>query len=167
MEIDNNRFDDEIRNRLFRLNNSFPEDFSDADILWNRMKQKKKEKRQVRLRVALAVAASILIVVVAIVNTWKADKNAIDKIVQANDPTEAISENEALQYISEWCRINNVTCASPDFIELKAELQESASSLAEINRQIAVFGNDENLLRARSRIENHQAHLIKAMVQTL
>lgn len=81
--------------------------------------------------------------------------------------TATQQEREALAYVARLCGKNHISCDSPEFKALKAELMESALSLSEVDKQLALFGSDLRLLRARERIEIHQGRIIKAMVKTL
>ena len=51
--------------------------------------------------------------------------------------------------------------------ELRIDLEQSFKKLEEIDQQLQVYGNNAELIRAKTRIENHQARLLKTIVQTL
>jgi hypothetical protein len=114
-------------------------------------------------------AASILLISTAIaVYVFLYDRH-ISIIALKPVPTIKLpsAENEAMDYINHQCAGNNIVCESPVFKELQLELNSSTSELHSIDEQIKLFGNDEQLLRAKTRIENHQARILKAMLQIL
>ena len=111
---------------------------------------------------AWSVAACLLVLAVAGL-TWRQERL---KPPVAEAPAST-NRHAALDYIMDICKGNNIACLSPAFKELENELGESAAQLAEVKKQIALFGDDDNLVKAQQRIENHQARIIRAMVQTL
>lgn len=167
MEWNDQIIDDAVRQSAASLNQSYPHDLPPSGEIWNAINAKR--RKVVRMTTLWRAAASILLITTAIsVYIYLFDKH-ISVIGLKPVPTLKLpaTENEAMQYINHQCAGNNIVCESPVFKELQLELNSSTSELNSIVQQIKLFGNDEQLLRAKTRIENHQARLLKAMLQIL
>lgn len=169
MEWNDQIIDDALRKSASSRNNSYPDDLPPSFVLWKTIQAKRKRRRVIRLQQLGAIAATLVLVVTAIV-LWPASQKEIPSpVVHQNSLPEQMpaAENEAIAYIKRRCKGNNVVCHSTPFKELQSELDSSLTDLAAINQQIRLFGDDEQLLRAKTRIENHQARIVKAMLQIL
>src|SRR5690606_30447337 len=140
--------------------------FTPPDVLWTRLQKRTCERSAIRKQITWSIAASVLILIISVFIFLKPDTQG-DNVSMTEENIVLDYEHKAIKYINALCERNNAACASSAFTELKNDLEESTSMLNKIDRQISLFGNDEELLRARSRIENHQARLIKEMIQTL
>jgi hypothetical protein len=131
---------------------------------------KRRQRRKMRIRKRWAVAATVLLISTA-TSIWYVSENArrtLPVVQQKHQPAKLSGpEIGALEYINNLCKGNHLVCSSPDFKELQAELDASLSELTSINQQIKLFGNDEVLLQAKTRIKDHQTRVIKAMIQML
>ena len=76
-------------------------------------------------------------------------------------------EQDAMSFIARYCAEKNISCSTPVIQELRTDLEQSFRKLDEINGQLQRYGDDTELVRAKERIETHQARLIKIIVQTL
>lgn len=169
MEWNDQIIDDALRQSAASLNQSYPHDMPPSGEIWNTINAKRKQRKVVRMQTLWRAAASILLITTAItVYIFLFDKH-ISVIGLKPVPTLKLpaTENEAMQYINHQCAGNNIVCESPVFKELQSELNSSSTELHSIDQQIKLFGNDEQLLRAKTRIENHQARILKAMLQIL
>jgi hypothetical protein len=169
MDMNNNPTDGEIKKKMQELDKIYPAGLPHPDILWQSILLKRKTRRLQRITITWSIAASFTLLIMAgfIWRMSVPQKQQHERPVPSDHKTLSAQENEALAYVTLLCRSNNVSCASPAFKELKDELTESSLTLMEINKKIVLFGKDANLERAKTRIENHQARLIKAMVQIL
>lgn len=169
MEWNDQIIDDALRQSAASLHQSYPHDLPPSGEIWDAINSKRKRRKVVRMPIPWRAAASIILITTAIaVYVFLYDKH-IYVIGLKPVPTIKLpaTENEAMQYIHHQCAGNNIVCESPAFKELQSELNSSSTELNAIDQQIKLFGNDEQLLRARVRIENHQARILKAMLQIL
>ncbi|NBB22771.1 hypothetical protein GVN20_25675 [Runella sp. CRIBMP] len=81
--------------------------------------------------------------------------------VEINQPREV----EA--FIAESCQRKSAICTTPDFRDLKGELQELNSQKARIEHEIKMFGEQPDLVKAQIKIENQRAEITKELVQKL
>jgi hypothetical protein len=167
MEINDDSINRFIREKLEADNDRYPAGLKSADAIWQQIVARRQARQRRKVKVAWRVAACLLVLTVAGI-TWHlplpvADAPALVLPYDVGSP----QEHAALDYIMNICKGNNIACLSPAFRELENELAESAVQLAEVDKQIALFGGDNNLVKARQRIENHQARIIRAMVQIL
>lgn len=169
MEWDDQLIDDALRRSVSSLDKAYPEVLPDPAVIWAAIDGKRRRGKIVKIRRALAIAAS-LAVLLGTATIWyfsqKGDAVPLVKETFQPEPIPAV-ENEAWEYIRRLCGGNNIVCSSPAFNELQNEFKTASSELSAVNQQIWLYGNDELLLRAKARIENHQARIIKAMVQLL
>jgi len=167
MELNDEHIDNEIRKRVALMDDCYPDALPPPDQLWELILLKRKRRRSLKIRRAWSIAASVIFMV-AVTSIWRMSKTEPDK---KDNPLPYVSvttqKNEAIEYINRLCSRNNISCTKSAFKELREELEASSIKLIEVNKQIAVFGNDAQLLRAKTRIENHQTRIIKAMVQML
>jgi hypothetical protein len=167
MEMNDDPTDRFIKEKLEAGNHRYPAGLRPADTIWLQVVARRQARQRRKIKTAWRVAACLLVLVAAGI-TWRLKLPIVEAPALAL-PYDAVSpqEHAALDYIMNLCRGNNIICLSPAFRELENELATSAEQLTEVNKQIALFGSDDNLLKARQRIENHQARIIRAMVQTL
>jgi hypothetical protein len=169
MEWNDQITDDALRQSAASLEQSYPHDLPPSDEIWNAINAKRKRHKVVRMQKLWRVAASLLLLA-TFITLWIVSQKGRNIIVAQKTPPRIelqAAENEALEYIKHQCAGNNIVCQSPAFKELQFELNSSSTELNSIDQQIKLFGNDEQLLRARTRIENHQARIVKAMLQIL
>lgn len=162
--MNDDNLDNLIRRKVHELDESYPDELVADDALWEEIISRKKQ-RQARRTIQWSVAATLLILITA-GTLWRTFPTRHSHSQTLPEMT-SIGEHEVLEQINKLCSGNNVSCHSPAFKELQEELKESSLSLMEIEKQISVFGRDANLLRAKTRIENHQVNIIRAMIQTL
>lgn len=169
MEWNDQIIDDALRQSAASLEQSYPHDLPPSGDIWNAINAKRKRRKVVRMQMLWRAAASLLLLA-TFITLWIASQTGRDIILsQKTAPRIELpaEENEALEYIRQQCAGNNIVCQTPAFKDLQWELESSYTELFSIYQQIKLFGNDEQLLRARTRIENHQARIVKAMLQIL
>jgi hypothetical protein len=168
MEWNDQMIDDALRKSIASIDKNYPANLPPSSEIWEAIHTKRKRRQTVRIQKLWAVAAMVLLIITAVPMWFVLKKDKALPIVQEKHSEQMpVEENEALEYIRRLCMGNNIACFSPAFKELQAELNSSSAALSSINQQIKLFGNDEQLLRAKTRIENHQAQIVKAMVQIL
>jgi hypothetical protein len=169
MEWNDQMIDDALRTSASSLDKKYPANISPSSGIWEAIHTKRKRRKTVRIQKRWAVAATVVLLLTAVPLWFFLKKDHALPVVQEKHVPEQkpTAENEAIEYIRRLCTGNNIACFSPAFKELEAELSSSSAALSAINQQIKLFGNDEQLLRAKTRIENHQAQIVKAMVQIL
>lgn len=167
MEMKDDDIDKKMRQTIAGLDEYYPENLPDPDKMWQKIVARTENKRAQRTIRNWQIAASFTFILTASV-IWQLS-NTEKNVQHLTSSTEMISdeEREALEYINKLCKGNSITCTSQAFMELQHELTASASTLRQINKQLTMFGTDENLLKAQTRVKRHQARIIKAMVQTL
>lgn len=167
MEWNDQIIDDALRQSATSLEQSYPNDLPPSGEIWNIIKVKRQRRKVVHIQRLWAVAATLLLLITAVF-LWGISKKSEDVTSCYKARLQSpVNENDALEYIKYQCAGNNIVCLSPAFKELESELNSSSTELNAIIQQIKLFGNDEQLLRARIRIENHQARIVKAMLQIL
>jgi len=75
--------------------------------------------------------------------------------------------SSAEAFIAESCQRKTAICTTPDFRDLKGELQELNAQKARIEHEIKMFGEQPDLVRAQIKIENQRAEITKELVQKL
>lgn len=166
MEGEHLNIDDALR-RSAGEHNSYP-DIQQVQDIWLSIDARRRHRGIVRLQRLAGMAASLLLLSMAVI--WYYPKEAktglvVDKTQTAFPGSE--KEDEAIRYIQNVCQGGSIVCSSPEFKELQSAYNHALINLTGINKEINVYGNDEQLVRAKTRIENHLAGLLKAMVQLL
>jgi hypothetical protein len=161
--------DDALQENALLLEKSYPADCAPMSEVWIAIDIKRRLRQKARIRTRWAVAATVLLISTVVIIAYVSENSRMGRIVQQKHQPAQLpeSQNDTIKYISDLCKGNPLVCSSPDFKELQAELDASLSELTTINQHIKVFGNDEQLLQAKVRIEDHQARIIKAMIQML
>lgn len=80
---------------------------------------------------------------------------------------EINQSREVEAFIAESCQRQSAICTTPDFRDLKGELQELNSQKARIEHEIKMFGEQPDLVKAQIKIENQRAEITKELVQKL
>ena len=169
MEWNDQLIDEALRASSASLEKKYPAGLPPAQDLWTAIGSKKKAGRIIRMRVNWTVAATILLLVTAIAIGIAVKKEKALPVVHQPLPTQPMpaTENEATEYIRQLCINNNIACQSAAFRELQLEMDSASLQLIAINQKIKLFGDDEHFFRAKTRIENHQARIVKAMLKIL
>lgn len=169
MEWNDQLIDDALRENASSFEKSYPADCKRMSELWMAIDAKRRQRKKAVIRKIWTVAATVFLITTAVSICYIiTNDRELPVVRQKHQPAQtAGSENGAMEYINNLCKSNHIVCSSPDFKELQAELDASLSELSVINQQIKLFGNDEQLLRAKTKVESHQARVIKAMVQML
>ncbi len=149
-----------------KLENIPPPQWPSADTLWHSWNAKRQKAKQ-KLTLWRGVAAAALIIAIAGYTLHSYNKS--NTSIQETTRTTTLSpiEQHAMDFIAKHCASKNISCNTPDMLQLRQDLEQSFDKLEEIDQQLQVYGNNPELIRARNRIESHQARLIKTIVQIL
>ncbi|HEY3404725.1 MAG TPA: hypothetical protein VGK59_15150, partial [Ohtaekwangia sp.] len=134
-----------------------------TDVLWNTLCERRAAKKQ--QRTVWRAAAAVLIIAMA--GYIYFDRSMQHHTLSESSNTLSPQEQHAVDFIARYCAERNISCHTPDMLELRHDLEQSFQKLNEIDLQLRMYGNDPELIRAKNRIESHQARLIKTIVQTL
>lgn len=90
-----------------------------------------------------------------------------EELVQAAPEVPEPQPDQTHDLIRRVCAEKVVLCEKPEVKELRNELADLQTRQAELNEQLAVFGNDPALLEARLRLESQQAELTQQLTTIL
>jgi hypothetical protein len=167
--MNDDSLDKMIRAKVREQEAFYPTHLPSPDVLWQSLNERRHRHRKAKqLRIVWRVAATVLIVMIAGYAYFVKDQYEHDSIaVQTLRPIEKSGEQRALDYIAKCCAEKNISCSTPAVQALQSDLEESFRKLEEIDQQLQLYGKDADLIRARARVESHQARVIKTIVQTL
>lgn len=156
-----------IRAKVSEQESTYPSHFQTPDALWKSLTEKRYRYRPSRRKYVWQAAAAALVVMMAGYGYFL--YNTPDDSISGGLGSATLSgkEREAVDFITRYCATRNGSCSNPVIQELQGDLEQSFRKLDEINQELQVYGDDADLVRAKARIESHQARLIKTIVQTL
>jgi hypothetical protein len=143
----------------------YPSHWPTPDAVWRSLTNRRNRAR--RKKILWRVAASVLVVMTTGYIFFLQNKAQDTANPDREYATLSVKEQSAINYIARYCEEKNISCNTPVITELRKDLEQSFRKLEEIDDQLQVYGNDAELVRAKARIESHQARLIKTIVQTL
>jgi hypothetical protein len=158
-----------IREKVRAQETTYPSHLPDPDALWQALNKKRDRHKTKQRQLMWRIAASVLIVMMAGYAYIFQDRYR-DDAISVQTPglaTLSVNEQNALDYIARYCAEKNSSCNTPVLQELRSDLEESFRKLEEIDQRLRLYGMDAGLIRARARVESHQARVIKTIVQTL
>jgi hypothetical protein len=82
-------------------------------------------------------------------------------------PDAEQAEQHLETYINQLCEQQVMACKKPEVQTLRHQLTDLDERKAQINKQLTVFGNDPQLVKAQVRIENERADVTKELVRIL
>jgi hypothetical protein len=154
-----------IRRSVEELDQQHPVGTPPKGELWLSLKERRSQRKSTDV-VWLSVAATIIVVAGFIVYTSSLNRVSSQLSKHGVDSVR-LMENDALAFIAEYCHDKKIACNTPELRDLRLELEQSAQKLDEIEKQLLLYGNDRDLMRARGRVERHKARVIKTIVQIL
>jgi len=123
---------------------------------------------------SLAAAASLLIIFITIKHFSPAGKEHITisysteiKTLINNLPSAAKTELDSENFIKLCCSRNPDRCESPEISSLKYELENLNHQYSLLNSVAEQYGNDENILKAYTKIETARSRVIRELVSKL
>lgn len=85
----------------------------------------------------------------------------------ANLPADNTADEHLEAFINQACEQQVVACKKPDVQDLRQQLADLDQRKQQINKQLTVFSDDADLVRAQIRIENERADVTKELVRIL
>jgi hypothetical protein len=76
-------------------------------------------------------------------------------------------EDDAIQFIKQNCAINNEICETPEFVELKSQLDELDAAIIQLDLAVKKYGKDPDLIRTQVKLENLKSQVTKELIQKL
>jgi hypothetical protein len=158
-----------IRDKVREQETTYPSPLPHRDILWQSLNERRDRQKTKQRQLLWRVAASVLIVMMAgyvyvLHNQYSNDAIVVQSPALA---TQSVSGQNALDYIARYCAEKKSSCDTPALQALRSDLEESFRKLEEIDQRLRFYGKDADLIRARVRVESHQARVLKTIVQTL
>lgn len=124
-------------------------------------------------RMAWAVAASVALLMGGYWFYKPAETVTVaysTEMAPANVP-EPVPDNTADEhleaFINQACEQQVVACKKPEVQDLRQQLADLDSRKTQIDKQLTVFGDDPDLVKAQIRIENERADVTKELVRIL
>ncbi|MEL7002125.1 MAG: hypothetical protein AAFN93_05225 [Bacteroidota bacterium] len=170
------KIDEEHINRsLNSLDSQFPELQWGEDELWERIESKISTKKKASLNYWWYSAAASVILGVVVLNYFLSkDSNetisysAVEEIEIANDiETSESLDIETLSFISENCERELHVCKTPEFQELKSQLDEASTEIDNLNEMISRYGDSPELVKSKIQIENFRSQVMRKLVQII
>jgi hypothetical protein len=153
-----------FRTRAHEQEGTLPPQWPAPDALWSSLNEKRRRKDS-RKKIVWRVAAALLITALAAGYTLFFLPEPESPYWRRANLSPA--EQDAFEFIDRHCGEKNISCSTPVMLELRSDLHLSFKKLEEIDQKLQLYGNDAELMRARARVENHQARIIKTIVQKL
>ena len=154
-----------IREKIREQESIYPSRWPEPDVLWTSLNERR-DRDQAKRRKILWQAAVLIVMMVGY--TFFLNNGRGTSIKRDRSPAAlSVKEQDAVDFIARYCAGKTISCNTPDVLELRGDLEQSFRKLEEIDDQLKVYGNDAELIRAKARIESHQARLIKTIVQIL
>jgi hypothetical protein len=76
-------------------------------------------------------------------------------------------EDDAIQFIKKNCEVNNEICETPEFVELKTQLDELDAAISQLDIAVKKYGKDPDLIRTQIKLENLKSQVTKELIQKL
>jgi hypothetical protein len=166
MDMNDDSLDKLIREKVREHESLYPARWPAPDVLWRSLNERR--LLQAKRRNGWWQAAAALLIIMMAGYTFFLHNVPGDTISHDHSPaTLSIKEQDAVDFIARYCAGKNTSCNTPAIRELRGDLEQSFRKLEEIDDQLKVYENDAELIRAKDRIESHQARLIKTIVQIL
>jgi hypothetical protein len=181
MEMKDEHLDEYVKKKLTELDKQFPSALGSEESLWERIEEKMEPKRKSHFWSVASIAASVLLAVLA-VSWWILDRQESNAIVFRTEmqdttivPETQLQEfvqnkeqdSEALHFILDQCAVEQKICDSEGFKEMKKQFEEVNTGIADLNKQLDLYGPDPNLVRARISLENQKAYIMNELIQQI
>ena len=156
-----------FREKVLEQESIYPSRWSNADVLWKSLNEKRDRRKTKQRRLLWEFAAAAVLITVLAGIFFIPNRSGNVRKQNEDLATSSSQEQDALEFIANYCAQKNISCSAPVIQELRSELEQSYRKLKEIDGQLQRYGNDAELIRAKGRIESHQVRLIKTIVQKL
>lgn len=170
MEIEDENLDKEIRKQVLELNNSYPPALPHQELLWESIQERKGKGKIRTIQIRWGIAATVALFIIAglgVFNTWTPKSGPGTQTELSVLFSDISGGRQAYDYINQVCKTQSGHCKSEQFLALRTELEQSFLQLDEIEKQISLFGPDERLIDAKTRVQKHQYRIIKTIVRII
>ena len=170
MEIEDENLDKEIRKRVLELNNSYPPSLPHQELLWGSIQEIKRKGKIQTIQIRWSIAAAVALFTIAglgVFHTWTPKSRPVNQTELSILFSDIPGGRKAYDYINQVCKTHSEHCKSEQFLALRNELEQSSLQLDEIEKQISLFGPDQRLINAKTRVQKHQYRIVKAIVQII
>lgn len=160
----------EIRKQVSELDNSYPAGLPPQEVLWESIQSSRRRSRVRKLQIRWSMAATVALLVMAglgVLQPWAPGREQAHDVELLSLLSDIPGGSSAYDYIYQVCNTRSGQCKSEQFLALQSELRQSSLQLEEIEKQISLFGPDQHLVNARTRVEKHQHRIIKTIVQSI
>ena len=149
--------------------------------MWEQISSAKQIPNVFRRRMAWAAAASVLLCLLGGYWFYRQTNSAETVTVAysveiapatvsepaANLPADNTADEHLEAFINQACEQQAVTCKKPEVQNLRQQLTDLDARKTQIDKQLTVFGEDPDLVKAQIRIENERADVTKELVRIL
>ena len=170
MEIEDENLDKEIRKQVLELNNSYPAGLPHQEWLWGSIQERKRKRKIRTIQIRWSIAAAVALFIIAglgVFHTWTPKNGPGNQTELSVLFSDIPGGSQAYEYINQVCKTQSGHCKSEQFLALRTELEQSSLRLDEIEKQISLFGPDQRLVNAKTRVQKHQYRIIKTIVQII
>lgn len=172
-------FDNKISGKLLTL----PEYDAEPGLWDNIEKSLDKDSYKIRRRKNLTlakyitgVAASITFIILGLevmlnekpktVDISYTEEVIVDEHRFTSDGADKV-QDDAIQFIKQNCEVNNEICETPEFVELKTQLDELDAAISQLDIAVKKYGKDPDLIRTQIKLENLKSQVTKELIQKL
>jgi hypothetical protein len=85
----------------------------------------------------------------------------------ATSTGQPVSIQEAMVFIHDSCQKQLQVCFTPQFQELKTQLDELTIEMEKVKEQQTIYGQEPELIKAQIKLENLQAQITKELIQLI
>ncbi|MFY0688990.1 MAG: hypothetical protein JXQ90_17600 [Cyclobacteriaceae bacterium] len=161
-----------MKDHILESEQLFPAELGSTDLIWDRIEQRQKGKVRKLNVFHYGIAASLLIGMVLTLQLFKQSpeqqEHAMTVMLFEQEITAVSNEEfEALEFIKQWCVANAIACKTDEFQMIGMELTGTQEALNSLVQDMAVFGEDPALNKAKSRILQHRSDVIKQIMKQL
>jgi hypothetical protein len=130
----------------------------------------------VQLFTYLPVAACISLIIVAALWLLKpaADRATFSysQEIYLEEPLVSPFEGQpeiqqAMGFIQTTCESQLLVCSTPEFQELKSQLDELTAEMQKLKEQQTLYGQEPELIKAQIKLENLQAQITKELIRII
>ena len=170
---------DILREKVTSLD-TMPELSWNEEDLWqtlqSELEHQHPKKSRVRTILWPSLAAAVSIVAIAFVKVFIADPAGAtitythymeDAGTGMLDENGAGPDEDAQELIESMCLSDLEICKTPEFIELKDQLDEAAEEIENLDQMIAMYGEDPVLTRSKTEVENFKSEIMYQLIQII
>ena len=161
-----------IHEKVRSLDPSYPQLSWGEEELWQAVNSKLNKSHRPWRWGYMAAAVTLVALLLARVFiaespgvTYEVSKEE-DYNIPAMDPGEHLN-SEAMEFIQSACLKELDICKTPEFIELKEQLDEVEKEIAELEAMIGKYGPGPAFISSKMKIENFRSEIMFQLVQVI